>query len=76
MQIDMTVYRRVLRMDQQKANRLRVVQSLPGSAEDGDMVLMDGVLHVYSERRWQNMDDAVQSDISALTERVEALEGE
>ena len=67
MQIGVNIKRRVDRMDAQKANRLRSVASLPDTAEQGDMVLLEGQLHVHSEGAWQNID-------SVLLKRIEALE--
>ena len=67
MKIGVNIERRVARMDQAKANRLRTVASLPDTAEQGDMVLMGGQLHVHSEGAWQNID-------AVLLKRVEALE--
>lgn len=75
MQIDPTVKARVDRMDAQKANRIRTVESLPDVAEDGDAVLLSGQLHVMSEGAWRNIDDALRSSVMELTERIEALEG-
>ena len=67
MQIGVNVERRVARMDAAKANRLRTVESLPDVAEQGDMVLKGGQLHVHSDGAWQNID-------SVLLKRIEALE--
>ena len=75
MQIDPTINARVSRMDAQKANRIRTVESLPDTAEDGDAVLLSGQMHVMSEGYWRNIDDAVMAAVKALTERVSTLEG-
>ena len=74
MQIGVNVERRVARMDAAKANRLRIVDTLPDLAEQGDMVLMKGQLHAYAEDRWHNIDDAVMSQVQSLAERLTALE--
>ena len=75
MQIDPTINARVARMDAQKANRIRTVESLPDVAEDGDSVLLSGQLHVMSEGFWRNVDGAVMEAVKSLTERVAHLEG-
>lgn len=67
MQIGVNIERRVALMDAAKANRLRIVNTLPELAEQGDMVLLDGQLHAYAEDSWQNID-------SVLLKRIEALE--
>ena len=74
MQIGINVERRVARMDAQKANRLRTVESIPDVAEDGDMVLFEKQLHVYSRGAWRNIDDALQAQVKSLDERLTALE--
>lgn len=74
MQIGVNVERRVARMDQAKANRLRSVDSLPDVAEQGDMVLLKKQLHAYAEGRWHNIDDAVMSQVQSLAERLTRLE--
>ena len=76
MQIGVNVKRRVDRMDAQKANRLRTVESLPDTAEQGDMVLFEKTLFVHSDGAWRNIDDAVMGQVKALDERLRALEGE
>ena len=75
MQIGVNIKRRVDRMDAQKANRLRAVESLPETAEDGDMVLMRKQLHVRSQGAWRNIDDVVMGQVKSLDERLKALEG-
>ena len=75
MQIGVNIKRRVDRMDSQKANRLRTVVSLPDTAEQGDMVLLQKQLHVYSQGAWRNVDDALQAQVKGLEERLTALEG-
>ena len=75
MQIGVNIKRRVDRMDAQKANRLRTVESIPDIAEDGDMVLFERQLHVYSQGAWRNIDDAVMGQVKGLEERLVALEG-
>ena len=75
MQIGANVKRRVDRMDAQKANRLRSVESLPDTAEQGDMVLLEGQLHVHSDGYWRSIDDPLRATIKEITERVTALEG-
>lgn len=75
MQIGVNIKRRVDRMDAQKANRLRAVESLPETAEDGDMVLMQKQLHVMSKGAWRNIDDVVMGQVKSLDERLKALEG-
>ena len=76
MQVGVNVERRVARMDAAKANRLRTVESLPDTAEQGDMVLLQKQLHVYSQGAWRNIDDAVMSQVKSLDERLRALEEE
>ena len=75
MQIDPTIKARVDRMDAQKANRIRTVESLPDEAEDGDSVLLSGQLHVMPEGFWRSIDDALRASLMELTERVATLEG-
>ena len=75
MQIGVNINRRVARMDAQKANRLRTVDSLPDTAEQGDMVLLQKQLHVHSDGAWRNIDDAVMAQVRGLEERLAALEG-
>lgn len=76
MQIQPTVQSRVASMDAQKANRLQVVESLPEPAEDGDMVLLQNILHVRADGFWRNIDDNVMAHIQSLQERLDVLEGE
>lgn len=75
MNIQPTVQQRVARMDAQKANRLRTVESLPDTAEEGDMVLLQQQLHVHTEGFWRNIDDVVMGQVRGLEERLAALEG-
>ena len=74
MQIGVNVERRVARMDAAKANRLRTVESLPDTAEQGDMVLLQGQLHVHSDGAWRSVDDPLRATIKEITERLTALE--
>ena len=75
MQVGVNVKRRVDRMDQQKANRLRTVESIPDTAEDGDMILFEKRLFVHSQGNWRNIDEPLMETMRGLTERVTALEG-
>lgn len=74
MQKDPTYYQRVERMDARKANRLRLVETLPSKAEEGDSVLMGGQLHVYAKGEWTNIDAVVTAKLDALAGRVKDLE--
>ena len=75
MQIGVNIKRRVDRMDSQKANRLRMVDSLPETAEQGDMVLFEKTLFVHADGFWRNIDDAVMGQVKALDARLSVLEG-
>ena len=78
MQVLPTVVQRLQQVDAAKANRVRTVESLPHTAEDGDMVLLGGrggVLHIMVEGYWASIDDAVMGQVKALQERLDALEG-
>ena len=75
MNIQPTVQARVAKMDAEKANRLRTVESLPDRAEEGDMVLLQQQLHVHSQGFWRNIDDVVMAQVKSLEERLAALEG-
>ena len=63
------------RVEAQKADRIRTVESLPDTGVDGDAVSFAGQLHVMSDGAWRNIDNSVMAAIMALTERVSALEG-
>ena len=75
MQVGVNIKRRVDRMDAQKANRLRTVESIPDTAEDGDMILFEKQLHVHSNGAWRNVDDSLQAQVKEIQERLTALEG-
>ena len=75
MQVGVNIKRRVDRMDSQKANRLRTVASLPDTAEQGDMVLLQGQLHVYTEGVWKNIDEPLRSTLKGMEARLAQLEG-
>ena len=75
MQIGVNINRRVARMDAQKANRLRSVDSLPDVAEQGDMVLFEKRLFVHSDGFWRNVDEPLMANVKSLEERLSALEG-
>ena len=74
MQIDSTIYARVERMDLRKSNRLRAVSVLPDAAEQGDIVIMDNQMHYYLDNTWHGVDDVLGGQLTALVERVTALE--
>lgn len=76
MQIDPTTYQQVQRMDAQKANRLRSVQTLPESGDQGDSVMLGEELHMYSDGQWTSVIAGVMARVAALEARVTALEGE
>lgn len=76
-QIQPTPFQRARDMDSLKQNRVQSVESLPDTAEDGDMVLLGGrggVLHVMVDGFWASIDDAVMGQVKELQERLSALE--
>lgn len=74
MKLDPTANANVNRLDRRKSNTLQAVQTLPDIANEGDMVLMEGTLHVRSEGDWHNIDANLLSLLGTLTTRVNALE--
>ena len=74
MKLDPTANANINRLDRRKGNTLQAVQTLPDLANEGDMVLMKGTLHVRSEGNWHNIDANLLKALETLTTRVQALE--
>lgn len=64
------------RIDHRKANVIRAVQQLPELADEGDMAMIDGTLHIRLQGEWHNVDDRIIKTLNVLTERVQTLENE
>ena len=74
MKIDPTAFANIDRLDRKKANVIALVDTLPSIATEGDMVIMQGTLHVHLQGTWQNIDANLSAAIQTLTQRVKRLE--
>lgn len=71
MQKDSTLVAQVNRIDAEKANRMRVVQSLPDSGIEGDDVMMGDVPYRRIGGAWVHLDE---ERFQAIERRLDALE--
>ncbi len=76
MKRDPSVTANLARIDNRKGNTIKPVETLPDIANEGDMVLMHGTLHIRLEGQWQNIDTNLSNALQLLTARVKALEDE
>lgn len=78
MKIDPTAFANIDRINRKKANIIKAVTALPNTAQEGDMVLLQGSLHIRLEGQWHNINATLISAIQKLgiklTAEIEALD--